>query len=56
MLSESDAEHVLQTFKRISHDKIALPSSYKAIKSRLMPALKNRFEKKLRVKSINMSV
>ena len=56
MLTESDAEQVLQTFKLTSHDKVALPSSYKAIRARVTPALKNRFEKKLCVKSVVVSV
>lgn len=49
MLTENEAELLLQTFKLISRDKVALPSSYKAIKARVMPALKDRFQKNLRV-------
>ena len=43
MLSEKEAEELLVCFKSISHDSVALPSTYKAIRSSIMPALEGRY-------------
>ena len=41
LLAEKDADEILQLFKSLSKDEIALPSSYKAIKRTLIPALEH---------------
>lgn len=43
MLTEKEAEELLLCFKSISHDTVALPSTYKAIRSSIMPALEGRY-------------
>lgn len=42
MLTETEAEEVIQTIKEISEDTVALPSSYRAVKKVIMPALNDR--------------
>lgn len=42
MLTEREAEELLQALKSISKDSVALPSSYKAVKSSIMPGLQDR--------------
>jgi hypothetical protein len=43
MLSEKEAEELLLCIKSICHDSVALPSTYKAIRSSIMPALEGRY-------------
>ena len=43
MLSEKEAEELPLCFKSISRNTVALPSTYKAIRSSIMPALEGRY-------------
>lgn len=43
MLTEKEAEEVLQFIKVVSHDTTTLPSSYKAVRSCIMPVLDDRY-------------
>ena len=42
VLTEKEAEELLQFIRVLSHDTTTLPSSYKAVRSRTMPALNDR--------------
>ena len=42
MLTENEAEELLQFIKVVSHDTTTLPSSYKAVRSCIMPALNDK--------------
>jgi len=56
MLSENEAEELLLCFKSVSHDSVALPSTYKAIRSSIMPALEGRCVTQEACSALNMHV